>query len=341
MTTPVRLAIFGLVLAVAFGVAWGAGAALGDPEQPTPTSHSSSPAAPHAGDRGTGETDSGPAHAPDLPGGLMVAESGYRLDLPARLEPGEDRELSFRILQADGHSLTAFEVSHDKRMHVIAVRRDQTGFQHVHPKLAADGTWSVPVDLRPGTWRVFADFVPGTGPATGETLTLGGDVQVPGTYAPRSLPVPATTTAVDGYTITLDGRLTVGEESELSLTVSRHGRPVADLQPYLAAYGHLVVLRAGDLAYLHAHPAGSPGDGQTAPGPRIEFIVSPPSAGTYRLYLDFRHEDQVRTAELTVQVGPPATTRPRNSGPASTPPTNRPSPTSEETHSRDDHGHGG
>lgn len=42
---------------------------------------------------------------------------------------------------------------------------------------------------------------------------------------------------------------------------------VTDLKPYVGAFGHLVALRAGDLAYLHVHPDGAPGDGRTAPGP--------------------------------------------------------------------------
>jgi len=89
--------------------------------------------------------------------------------------------------------------------------------------------------------------------------------------------------------------------------VARGGQPVTDLQPYLAAYGHLVALRDGDLAYPHVHPAGAPGDGATQPGPDITFFATAPSAGVYRLFLDFRHGDVVRTAEFTVRAdGPPA-----------------------------------
>jgi hypothetical protein len=80
--------------------------------------------------------------------------------------------------------------------------------------------------------------------------------------------------------------------------------PVTDLQPYLGAYGHLVALREGDLAYLHVHPEGAPGDGATPAGPRVEFAAEVPSAGTYRLFLDFRHAGVVRTAEFTVAAGP-------------------------------------
>ena len=33
-----------------------------------------------------------------------------------------------------------FDVEHTKRMHFIVVRRDMTGFQHLHPTQAADGS---------------------------------------------------------------------------------------------------------------------------------------------------------------------------------------------------------
>jgi hypothetical protein len=210
--------------------------------------------------------------------------------------------VSFRVLGPDGRPVTAYDPAHDEDLHLIAVRRDLTGYQHVHPDLAADGTWSIPLSLTAGTWRLFADFDPaGDDPP----LVLGADVAVAGAYDPRSLPEPSATAEVDGYTVTLDGQLVPGQESELTLSVSRDGQPVTDLQPYLAAYGHLVALRDGDLAYLHVHPAGEPGDGTTAPGPDITFYATAPSAGDYRLFLDFQHGDVVRTAEFTVRAGDP------------------------------------
>jgi hypothetical protein len=85
-----------------------------------------------------------------------------------------------------------------------------------------------------------------------------------------------------------------GEPTTLTLHVSRDGEPVTDLQPYLGAYGHLVAIREGDLAYLHVHPEEGPA------GPRIDFGTTLPTEGRYRVFLDFRHGDVVRTAELAV-----------------------------------------
>ena len=64
-------------------------------------------------------------------------------------------DLRFRIATSAGDTVTQFAVKHDKRMHVVVVRSDLTGYQHLHPTLGPDGVWSVPLTLNaPGTWRV-------------------------------------------------------------------------------------------------------------------------------------------------------------------------------------------
>ena len=235
-------------------------------------------------------------------GGLEVSSNGYTFAPAATTYPaGDSVPFAFRIEGSTGSPITEFGIEHDKELHLIVVSRDLSGYQHVHPVRDEAGTWTVELDLSaPGTYRALADFAP----EGAEALTLGIDLQVPGEAQPVEVPTPSRTAEVDGYSVTLDGELQAGGESPLTLSVSKDGQPVTDLQPYLAAYGHLVALRGGDLAYLHVHPEGAPGDGETPAGPDIDFVAHVPSAGTYRLYLDFRHGDVVRTAEFTVEAGP-------------------------------------
>jgi hypothetical protein len=283
VSTPARVAAFVLGLVAVFGAALGVGAAVG------PVGAAAAPMADggHGDDGGDHEASASPAA---LPAGLQVSDGGYSLELAAASLPaGPAVPLSFRITGPDGAAVTAYDESHEQDLHLIAVRRDLSGFQHVHPTLGPDGTWTTPLALAPGSWRVLADFVP---TADGEKHVLGADLAVPGELAPVQLPPPAPTAEVDGYTVTLDGSLPAGEESALTFSVSRDGAPVTDLQPYLGAAGHLVVLRAGDLAYLHVHPE----DGE------LSFATTAPTAGTYRLFLDFRHGDVVRTAAFTVEA---------------------------------------
>ncbi|MGC4804679.1 hypothetical protein [Micromonospora sp. DT233] len=302
MNTATKLSGFALGLAAMFGAAYGAGHLTGPVTPAAESGHAAGDPAHAAGDpaHAEGHPDEGAAPAGTrLPGGLLVADQGYTL-APLTAPAGE---FAFKITGPDGAAVTRYDVAHDRRMHLIVARRDLSGFRHVHPELTLDGTWRVASPLAgPGVWRAFADFTPTGGPA----LTLGVDVTVPGPVPARPLPAPATSSTVDGYTVTLAGAPQPGRATELTLSVSRGGAPVDDLEPYLGAYGHLVALRQGDLAYLHVHPEGAPGDGRTPAGPAVTFSADFPSAGAYRLYLDFRHGGAVHTAEFTVVVGTPA-----------------------------------
>jgi hypothetical protein len=150
-----------------------------------------------------------------------------------------------------------------------------------------------------GGYRMVADFTPA---GATEPVTLGTDLPVAGDYQPQPLAAPAASTTVDGYTVTLDGKVTAGQSTVLTLRIADANGPVTDLQPYLGAYGHLVAMRAGDLGYLHVHPEGEPGDGHTAAGPEVAFHIAVPTAGDYRLFLDFQRAGAVHTAEFTVHA---------------------------------------
>ena len=310
MNTATKVIGFGAGLAAAFAVALGIGNAVGSVSEPPPkheAAHDEGGAVEGAEEGAGDEAGHEDGHqgepvtpAADIPGGLMISQNGYTLDLAdERLEPGNDVAVAFTIVGPDGQPVTAYDVEHEKKLHLIAVRRDFTGFQHVHPVLGADGAWTTDLDLTSGAWRVFADFKA----TDADPLTLGADLAVGGDYRPATLPAESRTANVDGYTVTLDGDLTAGTDAELTLSVSRNGEPVTDLQPYLGAYGHLVALRAGDLAYLHVHPDGTPGDGATEPGPDVVFYAAVPSPGGYHLYLDFKHQGVVRTAAFSVVAG--------------------------------------
>jgi hypothetical protein len=311
MNTATKVAAYAGVLALVFGGAWAAGAAagpFGGPSTPNAMEHGAEQPA-----SAEGKTES------ELPPGLSVADNGYVLNLTQNsLAAQTQQTFRFTIGTADGGTVTKFAVEHEKKLHLVLVRRDGSGFQHVHPEMSEDGTWSVPLTLpAAGSYRVFADFKPENGVKT----TLGADVQVAGAYEPQQFTENARESTVDGYVVRLTGDLTAGASSTVTTTVTKDGKPVTDLQPYLGANGHLVALRAADLAYLHVHPQDGPGA-----GPDVKFAVEVPTAGRYRLFLDFQHEGKVRTAEFTLATA----------GTAAPQPTGTTTPKEE-----DGHGHGG
>ncbi|MFG2520492.1 hypothetical protein [Streptomyces sp. NPDC048527] len=306
MKTGLKITAFAAAVAATFGTAYGVGRGV-DPVTAGGQKTAGHAEAGHAKEeQGAKEARDGHAGhgtpvagAAAVPGGLQISERGYTLDLRTRhiAAAGERAELSFAITKDDtGRKVTAYRTEHGKQLHLIVASRDLTVYRHLHPARAADGTWKTPVELpEAGGYRVFADFTP---QAEKEGLTLGADLSVAGKYAPRELPATSRTAgAGDGYEVRLGGDLGAGSASELTLSVAKDGKPVTDLQPYLGSYGHLVALRSGDLAYLHVHP------NKGGPGPEVSFTATAPSNGTYRLFLDFKHNGTVRTAEFTVHAG--------------------------------------
>jgi hypothetical protein len=296
MRTALRLVGYTAALALAFGAAWNVGAVAGVPAwsvaEPAPD-RSAGPPAPEPPP---------PAPAPraePAPLGLPATADGYTLVVqnPA-FTPGRAGELVFTVTGPDGRPVRVFDMRSEAAMHVVVVRRDAAGFQHLLPTLGPDGLWRVPLVLpAPGIYRLYADFQPTAGPAQ----VLGTDLFAAGEFAPVPF-VPDRVWQIDGYQVTLAGQLVAGQDSELTLKISKDGAAVTDLQPYLGAFGQLVALRRSDLGYVRLQPDAPPPEPTDRSGPGIAFTGQLPTPGSYRLFLEFRHGRGVHVAEFTVDT---------------------------------------
>ncbi|MFT4164661.1 MAG: heavy-metal-associated domain-containing protein [Microlunatus sp.] len=308
MNATGRLVAYGAGLVLLFGVGLGAGRLLMPDSAPTGQQHASDSVESgeleghgHDGDHSSSSAE----ESSESSRGLSLAQHGYVLGpVTAPRLVGTAGQLSFTITDAEGSPVTDFAVSHEKRLHLIVVRTDGSRFRHVHPRLDdSTGTWSLPWAWDAGgTYRVFADFVP-AGATDAPDVTLTRTVDVAGELAPESATAVRRSTTVDGYEVRLSGDLEAGQSTQLQIAVSKDGKPVTTLEPYLGAFGHLVALRDGDLAYLHVHPEGdSPAPGAMG-GPTISVEVEAPTAGHYLLYLDFQIDGTVRTATFVLEAG--------------------------------------
>jgi hypothetical protein len=313
--TGFRLAVFGAVLVVTLFAGYGLGRLTGGP---SPGRDGASPVTgmpgmtmpmdesqPHIHNADGTVTMGGGATAGGLTagaqgaavGGLSLSGSALML-VPADtvFRAGRKAPLRFRIAGPGGAPITTYAVMHDKPLHLIVVRRDLGGYQHLHPAMAADGTWTVDLTLAaPGSYRAIADFTAVVG-GRQVAATLGADLTVGGNYAPVPLPGPVQRVTTDGLAVGYDGTPRTESTQPLLMTVTGPGGGAAGLEPYLGAYGHLVLLRQGDVGYVHVHPEPWLIDG------KVKFWVAAPSAGTYRMFFDFQVGGRVHTAEWTVTV---------------------------------------
>lgn len=234
--------------------------------------------------------------------GLATSASGFTFALQSMTLPaGKADALRFQIKGADGKPVTAFEPDQTKLMHFYLVRSDLTGYQHVHPTMAADGTWSAQLSaLQPGSYRAYASFITKDSTDKPVPLVLSDKITVPGAASTVALPAPSKTATVDGYTLTLAGEPMAGMEHTLTVTVSKNGKPVTDLQPYLDTYAHLTAFHQGDLAFAHLHPEGT-ANGDHG-GPTLTFHAQFAQSGTYRLFLQFQTGGTLHTAAFTLAV---------------------------------------
>ena len=230
-------------------------------------------------------------------GGLAVSAGGYTI-VPEgdAFTAGQAGMLRFRIVAPDGVPVTSYATVHERPMHLIVARRDLTGYQHLHPDLDTTGVWSTPLTLgAAGSWRAFADFSVVGGDGAQTALTLGTDLTVPGTFQPEDLPPAVRESTVNDLTVTYSGEPRPSTSVPLTFRVTRDTTTAA-LEPYLGSYGHLVVLREGDVGYVHVHaePAASAG--------QARFWLTVPSPGRYRMFFDFKVTGEVHMASFVLEV---------------------------------------
>jgi hypothetical protein len=195
---------------------------------------------------------------------------------------GEPRVLTFHLEMTDGMRVTQFELAHEAYLHTVLIRPDLSGFQHIHPDIAADGSWQVTLE-EPGQWHLVFDSVP-----KGETLPVvvsaNSDDEV--SVEPQPLPPPNDNPRQDGLRVLRSG---------LDFTVVNDDGSAAVLEPYLGQAAHLVAIRQGDLAYVHLHAMVD----TSMPG-MFMFGNALPQPGTYRAFLQFGHDGKVVTIPFTI-----------------------------------------
>jgi hypothetical protein len=248
----------------------------------------------------------------------------YRLSVTPRPrvpKAGERVRLHFVVTHPEtGARVRDFVLNHEKLFHLFIVSADMNEYQHIHPELDADGSFTVETLLpRAGLYKLHSDFFP-----SGGTLqVLHSELTTAGYRAPRRGGVErAALTADASFVKTIDGmkislewggaELVPGAFVRLKyrLADARTGEPVRDLEPYLGAWGHTLILDADQSDYLHSHPTETLPEGveraRLRGGPTVEFGAMFPEAGLYRIWTQFQRGGRVSTVSFTVEVKPAA-----------------------------------
>ncbi len=221
---------------------------------------------------------------------------------------GKPTTLLFTIKDPTGLPVKKVEVVHEKLLHLLMVSKDLSWYAHEHPEIQPDGTFTFTYTFpEAGEFFFYNDFTP---PNVGQQVVIV-PVAVEGVApADKALKVDAgTPKTIDGYTVSLDtgGPVKTGAATHLSYTVTKDGKPVTTLAPYLGAMGHLVIISEDRKEFVHSHPhEGGEHAGSAMGGPKVDFEAHFNVPGTYKGWAQFnvgtKEKEQVITVPFTFTV---------------------------------------
>jgi hypothetical protein len=279
--------VVGMVVLLAGAIA--VGKAVGPIEYIETASEGHGPIA-HSND-GYSHHEGGPSPAQ----GLSPILDGYTL-VPGtvKVAAGKAAPYGYTVLGRDKKPIRGFTPQQGWPMHVVLVRQDFGVFQHLKPKQTGVGTFAVDLPaLEAGRYRVLVDVAP---VGYGRPLTLGSDLDVTGTYLPKQAPAPTKNMRTGPYSVDVEGDLLPDSLNKLTVRFSRDGKQLNDMDPYMAGYAHVVVLRVGDLAQLRVNPIDAQketGDGE------ITTQVEIPKTGAYVMFVEFSHRGDTHVTGMT------------------------------------------
>lgn len=258
--------------------------------------------------------------------------AGFHAELrtePSKVKSDAPAKLSFLVKNGKGEVVRFLQFVHEKPMHLLVVSEDLAEFYHIHPLMQVDDSYGVEhIFPHGGHYRLYADYTP---PGS-QTIVEQFELSVAGPARTReNLKADASLTKEsDGLRViaSSDKPLRAGEDLMLKFALSdvKTGQPVKDLQLYLGALAHFVVISEDLKSFIHAHPldAGEVFDPSRDPsqhvhdpaqlakklvGPspsEVSAYMSFPHAGLYKLWAQFERDGKVITVPFVFNVGEPA-----------------------------------
>jgi hypothetical protein len=234
---------------------------------------------------------------------------------PKAPKPNEKVRLRFAIFNPRTRGqVKEFHVTHDKLFHLFIVSQDMSDFQHIHPTLEPDGSFTIETTLaRAGNYKIYSDIYPNDGAPQvlqQNLVTAGYSSDLLG-GEPRLAPDTSLIKTAGGIKFELKlepAKIIAGQPSVLKyhLTDGATGQPVRDLVPYLGAWGHTLILSEDQSDYVHSHPEELVPDSEDKAklrgGPDVTFNALLPRPGNYRIWSQFQRGDTLTTVSFTVRA---------------------------------------
>jgi hypothetical protein len=238
-----------------------------------------------------------------------ITSDRYQVKITPDVEPiraGAPVTLDFQIEDPAGFAAASLQIVHEKLLHLILVSQDLSWFSHEHPEPSGNGAFRLRTRFPAGgAYVLFNDFTPDSSgmQVVPVALSVTG-----GARHARELKVDdAKPKRIDGCDVTLSHTpLLPSVACALTFTLTRHGQPVTDLEPFLGVQGHLIVIHRDRTVFIHSHPL----ENQPSAGAgSVQFNVVFERPGAYKAWGQFQRQGKVLTVPFVIEVAatPPAT----------------------------------
>jgi hypothetical protein len=198
---------------------------------------------------------------------------------------------------------------HDSLLHLVVISADGGFYTHSHPPSVRPGRFAIAVTPdRPGRYTAYAEIQrqdSGT-QVIARDFEVGGDASAP---APQFAGLGERTAGDDLQVNVTSSAAPVraGRQATFTFSFSKGGQPVNDLQPWLGMGGHMIARSADGQIFAHVHAVGPMAPGGVLNsgfvyGPDIQFVYTFPQPGSYQVWGQFRHNNQIVTVPLEVTV---------------------------------------
>jgi hypothetical protein len=234
-------------------------------------------------ENGLGESANEESHGHD-----EQVDSASEVNTEIRIENGS---ILITVKDLNGQPVDDLEVNHERLLHLIVVNEDLDQYYHLHPEKAGTGEFELANSPLPeGTYKAFIDIKPKVLKYKVIPVALKVGNQVEDTHGHSELVADLDLIkTVDGEPVELDvSSFHAGEDVTLSFKLNE-----SELEKYLGAAGHVVILNETADDYVHVHPLN-----EQEPIFQTQFS----KAGKYKIWAEFKLGGKVRIFPFVIEI---------------------------------------
>ncbi|WP_456277002.1 hypothetical protein [Bacillus sp. AK128] len=216
-------------------------------------------------------------------GGVTESEVNVEIDVI-------ENQLQIELTDHEDQPVEELEINHEKLLHLIIVDEHLDQYYHLHPEEEEPGVYMVQHELEQGNYKAFVDIKPKGLAYVVEPLEFTIDETGEGHHHGSLEVDQEMEKTINGVTAKIElSSMKANEDITITYTFPND----IELQPYLGALGHVVILNETATNYIHVHPLNHD---------ETRFETMFPEPGIYKVWGEFQIDGEVHIYPFTLSI---------------------------------------